>query len=294
MFDRNAFQSLGDEGLRKVNEKYNILCPQVFIIECLAPNRASEVQKRRLFRRLQLIENPIVLTGDTNISPVIDIPNYVEYPGILTSEQIARNCIISAPITMENFAPEKLISYYEPRIGVFKDSMKRLTERCEEYKDDFTRNNLISRAQKYAQQTHNRMPSRQHLEKAMKLSEQTNVKQDPNYVAKETLRAIADVSIIENIERLGMFLDLTTTDAEKLRNQIQGEKTLTTENYSDLAYPIYIYYLLRYMVHARQFNTQHLDQSYVRDFRYLHYLNFCDTFVANERSTPPRLQMYIQ
>ena len=38
LFDRDAFQSLGDAGLLKVNKKYNVLCPQVFVTECLAPN----------------------------------------------------------------------------------------------------------------------------------------------------------------------------------------------------------------------------------------------------------------
>ena len=46
------------------------------------------------------------------------------------------------------------------------------------------------------------------------------------------------------------------------------------------------YYLFRYIVHGRQLNTMHLDQSYVRDFKYLHYLNFCDMFITNEKSTP--------
>ena len=102
LFDRDAFQSLGDQGLLKVNEKYNVLCPQVFVMECIAPentdkksNEKLEKDKRSLRRRLGLIENPIVFTGDTNISPIIDVPRGVEYSGILSSEQIARNCIVS-------------------------------------------------------------------------------------------------------------------------------------------------------------------------------------------------------
>ena len=63
LFDRNAFQPLGDEGLRKVNKKYNILCPCIFVMECLSPNRASEAQKRWILNRLRLIENPIVFLG---------------------------------------------------------------------------------------------------------------------------------------------------------------------------------------------------------------------------------------
>ena len=293
LFDRSGFQHTHRDILSEVSKSYNIFCPQVFVMECLAPENTDrksdeelEKVKKSLREKLGVIENPIVLVGNTNTSQIIEIPLDAYYPTFLTSEQIAKNCITKTPISMKSVTPEKLISHYEPRIGVFKDSVKKLTEKCEEYKDSLTPNNTISRVQRFAQQTHNRTPSREHLKKAMKLSEQTNVKQDPSYVAKETLRAIGDISIIENIERLGMFLDLTARDSEKLRNYIQEEKILTVENYPDLAYPIYIYYLLRYMIHARQFNTQHLDRSYVRDFRYLHYLNFCDMFITNEKSTP--------
>ena len=78
MFDRNAFQSLGDEGLRKVNEKYNVLCPQVFVMECLAPNNTDkkpeeefERVKKALREKMGLIENPIVLEGESVVPPFI-------------------------------------------------------------------------------------------------------------------------------------------------------------------------------------------------------------------------------
>ncbi len=288
LFDRDAFQSLGDEGLRKVNEKYNILCPQVFVIECLAPNKASEKQKRWLRRRLALMENSIVLTGNTHVSPLIDIPYNVEYSGILAAEQIARNCITSIPITMERVTPERLISYYEPRISAFKKEMKAYTEICDSYRASLTMNRLISETQRGIQRTNNRVPSRQEIRDELRENERTRITQEPNYAAEEALREIESKSVEENIEGLKTFLFLTDKDTRGLRDQIQegNRKTLTIENYPDLAYPIYIYYLFFYMICARQHDTQHLDQSYVRDFRYLHYLNFCDRFITKEKSTP--------
>ena len=142
LFDRNAFQSLGDMGLEMVNEKYNVLCPQVFVMECIAPERASKRQQASLLKRLELIANPIVLTGYTNTSPVIDIPYDTEYSSILTSEQIARNCIVSKPITMERVASKKLISHYKPRIGDFKRYIKAITERCDAAKGTITLNKM--------------------------------------------------------------------------------------------------------------------------------------------------------
>ena len=284
LFDRDAFQSLGDEGLRKVNKIYNVLCPPVFIVECLAPNRATDEEKKWLLNRLKLIENPLVFIGDTNISPIIDIPRGAEYSGILSSEQIARNCIISKPITMERVTPEKLIEHYNLRVNVFKNSVKRLTETCELYRGHLTTKPLISRAKRHFQQKIGASPSEEEIRRTIKKYKHIFRAQAPNDVAKLVLQTVESMPISWHIEKLKDFFLHTDKDTSTLLNQVQDRERLTPKNYPDLAYPIYIYYLMLYMIYARQHNTQHLDQSYVRDFRYLHYLNFCDFFITNEKS----------
>ena len=286
LFDRDAFQSLGDEGLLKVNKIYNVLCPQVFVMECLAPNRASSAEKEQLLRRLELIENPIVFTGDTNISPIIDIPRGVEYSGILSSEQIARNCITSKPITMERVTPEKFISHYRPRIKVFKKEMEAYTKACDVYRGSLSPGQLDSNVQRHFQETHNVTLSRQGIRNVRREREGALITQELDSASREAQREIEIKSVDENIETFQTFFYLTGRDIEELRGKIQDGGRLTVENYPDLAYPIYIYYLAFFMICARQHNTKHLDPSYVRDFRYLHYLNFCNLFITNETSTP--------
>ncbi len=287
LFDRDAFQSLGHEGILKLNKKYNLLCPQVFVMECLAPNRASESVKKGLEKGLKLIENPIVLTGNTHISPIIQIPRGKEYPSILTAEEIARNCIISAPITMESVTPEKLISHYGPRISNFKEYVKKQTEQCDKMKDELSIKQIISMFENLARKRRlNVKLSREEIKKRIKNNENFNITDELACVATKALTSMDEVPISKNIDLLVKLLKLTDKESEILNSHIQDSKKLTIENYSHLGYPIYIYYLFRYMVHARQFNTKHLDQSYVRDFRYFHYLNFCDRFITNESSTP--------
>lgn len=288
LFDRDAFQSLGGEGLLKVNKIYNILCPQVFVMECLAPNRATDEEKKWLLDRLKLIENPLVFIGDTNISPVIDIPRGVGYSGILSSEEIARNCIMSKSITMERVAPEELISYYKPRIGGFKRYVKAITERCDAAKGMITPNKISSDVQKIVQpmlKMLDRTVSKQEVKNVLRRDKRIYVKQTPSHAAEKTLQEIENETVDENIVMLEKILHLTDISASRLRREIADRKRLTTENYPHLAYPIYIYYLFKYMLYARQINAEHLDKSYLRDFRYLHYLNFCDLFITNETST---------
>ena len=293
MFDRSGFQHTHRDTLAEINKKYNILCPQVFVMECLVPDNTDkkpeeelEKDKESLREKLELIENPIVLTGDTYRSPVINVPHGTHYPSILMSEEIAANCITSTPITMERVASEKLISHYEPRIDAFKGYIKEQTERCERGKGYLTPKQIIARAQEFALQN-NLTWSDDEIKKGMRRNEDTYVKVIPSYVAKEILRATKREPIIDNVDWLSRagWLPLTDKETEILHSQIQDGKILTVENYPNLSYPIYIYYLFRYIVHGRQFNTMHLDQSYVRDFRYLHYLNFCDMFITNEKST---------
>lgn len=286
LFDRDAFQSFGNKGLLKANEIYNVLCPQVFVIECLAPNRASPTEKAQLLRRLKLIENPIVLIGNTHVSPVIEIPYDVEFPTILTSEEIARSCIMKASIVMQRVTPEKLITHYKSRVNIFKNRVKTLTEACELYRGHLTTKPLISRAQRSFQEKIGASPSEEEIRSTIKKYRHIFRAQEPNDVAKLTLQAVESGPVSWHIEKLKDFFPLTDRETRTLLNQIQDKEKFTPEDYPDLAYLIHIYYLMLYIIYARLYETQHLDQSYVRDFRYLHYLNFCDLFITNEKSTP--------
>ena len=286
MFDRNAFQSLGDEGLRKVNEKYNVLCPQVFVMECLAPNNTDkkpeeefERVKKALREKMGLIENPIVLEGERDTSELIFIPRNSQYPAILTSEEIAQNCITNAPITMRGITPKQLILHYEHRVGKFMSNVKGLTRAADVRKGSLTPNKLSSTVKNTLEEEHNII-----IEKR-KIKKHINVTQEPEFASKETLQDIKTQSKIENVRWMQEFLFLNAKEVKILNSEFQERKSLTPENYPRLAYPIYIYYLINYMFNARLHNTEHFDQSYVRDIRYLYYLNFCDMFIANEKST---------
>ena len=291
LFDRSGFQHTHRDILSEVSKSYNIFCPQVFVMECLAPENTDkksdeelEKVKKSLREKLELIENPIVLVGNTNTSQMIEIPLDAYYPTFLTSEQIAKNCITKTAISMKSVTPGKLMSHYEPKIDIFKNHIRIQTEMCERSKGELTPNQMISRAQNFAQ--HNGVTwSKEELKKTMRSNERTHVKNSLNYLARAVLIAIEEESISDSVDRLSGSLFLTDKEIKILQNQIQDGRVLTVENYPNLSYPIYIYYLFRYVVHGRQFNTQHLDQSYVRDFRYLHYLNFCDKFITNESST---------
>ena len=98
LFDRNAFQSLPKSVFPEVNKKYNIFCPIHFVIECISPNNKDkkdpvsfEKEKKSLLEKLELIENPIVITGKTPITHRIHKPSNIkdsEYTDILSSWQI--------------------------------------------------------------------------------------------------------------------------------------------------------------------------------------------------------------
>ena len=297
LFDRNAFQRLHRDVLLEVNKKYNILCPQVFVMECLAPNNTDKKSEEELERdtkslleKLELIENPIVLAGKTNIARNIIVrsnPFYdPSFDTILTSEEIVKSCLTSTPITMKHVTPEELLSHYRSRIRDFKKEVENLTAACEEHRGTLTTNRLISEHQRQHRRITDNTLTKQEAKKAIRSNERTYVTQELDYAVREAQLEIESKSIDENIGPFGAFCFLTPREKGKLRSQIQDGKSLTVENYPHLAYPIYIYYLALFTVCSVQHDTKHLDKSYVRDIRYLHYLNFCDIFVADESSTP--------
>lgn len=315
LFDRNGFQSLPYDILSKVNEKYNILCPQVFIMECIAPENTDkkgeesfERDKKSLREKLKLIENPIVLGGPIHISHIIGTPLDVYFPTLLTSEQIAGNCIADFPVTMKRIEPDKLISYYESRVSKFKSFVKSNTERLDTAKGMLTPNKMILYVQQIAQQMVQQISkipvstkeiegaliaqqiskipvSAKEIKNILKQDKENYVRQELSYCAKRTLREIENKTMEQHIEMFEAVLSLAGKYANVLRSETIENKQLTVEKYPRMAYPIYIYYLFNFMIHARQINAEHLDKSYLRDFRYLHYLNFCDMFIANEKST---------
>ena len=298
LFDRNAFQKIHRDVLLEVNKRYNILCPQVFVIECIAPNNSDkkpeeelEKDKKSLLEKLELIENPIVLAGKTNIArsiAVVTNPFYdPSFDSILTSEEIVKSCITSTPMTMKRVTPEELLSHYRSRVRDFKKDVKSLTEACERHRGSLTTNKLISEGQKEHRRITNSTLTKQEAKKAIRSNERTYVTTELDYAAKEAQREMEGKLIDENIGPFGAFCFLTLREESKLRYQIEDGQVLTVDNYPDLAYPIYIYYLALFTICSVQHNTEHLDKSYVRDIRYLHYLNFCDIFVADEPSTPP-------
>ena len=251
LFDRSAFQALGDSWLRKVNEKYNILCPEVFLLECLAPNNEDERHRTVLRRRLGLIKNPIVFKGNANISLQIIIPSNAPFSDYLRSWQIARNCIANYPVTMERVSPQRLMSDYELRISTFKYEMRVTTEVGDNAREKLLRDQELRGA------------------------------------AEVALKIIEEASSEDIIDGFKVEFNLSNTDVEKLIRLLRSGKRLTIENYPHLSYPIYIHYLKRYMLFARQQDAQHLDQSYVPDFEYLHYLNFCDRLYCHRKLGPP-------
>ena len=67
-------------------------------------------------------------------------------------------------------------------------------------------------------------------------------------VEDESERYNFSMSTHRCVNLLARMLKLANKEKEILDTQIQEEKILTVENYPHLSYPIYIYYLFRYIV----------------------------------------------
>ncbi len=296
LFDRNAFQQLSKDALIKITKRYNILCPIHFVIECISPNNSDkkdkvffEKEKKFLREKLELIKNPIVFMGRTNIGYRIQIPSYIketEYIDILDSWQIARNCIIDDPVIMKSITHQELVSRCEVKLRDLKYERRVSTDTIDYNKGSLSPNRYRSNVKKRSEQIYDNKLSMSELKRRLRSTPATNITQELSNAAGHALREIKDESKDEILEYFKSHFFLTAVDIKGLSRKLRQNRNLTIENYPSLSYPIYIYFLIRYMLCARQQDAQHLDNSYFIDFKYLHYLNFCDRFIANETSTP--------
>ena len=297
LFDRCAFQNTHRDVLAKINKKYNILCPRVFIMECISPNNSDnkpkdefERDKISLLEKLELIENPIVIRGNTNVTngvtnPII-IPPYAEYTDILDSWRIARNCIIDSPLLMKRVSPQVLVSNYTTKVDGWKHERREINKICDKAKGTLRPSVYREQLKKRLEILDNKTLSMSEVKRRLRSDPSTNLTQKLPNAANHALMDIQMESKEKIAEGFRVDFGLNLRDTKKLYKQINDAKNFTIENYPRLSYPIFIFYLTRFMLCAIQQNSEHLDASYFPDFQYLRYLNFCDRFIVGETSTP--------
>ena len=295
LFDRNAFQSLPKNVFLEINKKYNILCPIHFVVECISPNNSDnkdvvlfEKEKKALRQKLDLIENPVVFTGSTNIVKRVSPHSSVkdeEYIDILASWQIARNCILNLPVTMKCIPLDELVLRSATNTWYLKHEHQLSIDFYNDIKGTLTPKQQREHIQK-DEQSRGISRSLYEIKQDLRKNPTTNITHELSNAAGHALREIQSESKSEVITNVKPHFGLNNRYSEKLRSQIRSDKKLTIENYPRLSYPIYIYFLIRYMLNGIQQNAEHLDESYFFDFLYYRYLPFCDRFIADERSTP--------
>ena len=291
LFDRNAFQSIPKDVLTEISKRYNIFCPIHFVIECLSPNNGDnkalvlfEKEKKSLREKLESIENPIIFTGSTNVIYKYGIYANTEYTDILASWQIARNCIINYPVTMKRISSDDLVLKCKTKIWDIKNEFRELTESILPSKGRLSPNRYRLQVQKQ-DQLRNISRSLLEIKRELRKNPSTDITQELTNVATHALRDIEAESKSEIVEGFKTHFGLIDENMSSLRYQIKNYKTLTSDNYPRLSYPIYIYFLIRYMLYGIMQGAKHIDDSFFPDFQYFHYLNFCDRFIADETST---------
>lgn len=232
---------------------------------------------------MKLIENPIVFTGSTNIRYNNDlvIPPNTEFNDHLFYEQITRNIVRNSTVTMKRVSSQELISQCKPKIWSIKYEAKESTNIIDVHKGTLSPN-------QYRRMVHAQDISRsmQEIRCELRSNPTTHITTELSNVCGHVSRDIENESKDEIIANFKDHFYLNGEDIKCLRKQISHNKKLTIKNYPHLSYAIYNYFLIHYMCSGRQQNADHLDKSFFLDFQYLHYLNFCDRFIANETSTP--------
>ena len=187
---------------------------------------------------------------------------------------------------MKRISPQVLESNYRPKVAMWKYEMHEATRAIEWGRGSLSPNQYRSHIQRRYEHLHGVTRPMSEIRRELRSNPSTHITQELSNAAGHALRRINEQSNEKIIEDFKVDFGLNDGGTRRLHNQIRDNVELTIENYPCLSYPIYVYYLIRYMLCGRQQNAAHLDISFYSDFQYLRYLNFCDRFIANETSTP--------
>ena len=278
LIDRSYFQEIEMSDLAGINKQYAILCPDVFIAECVAPRDASNIEKKALLKKLSAIEDFTIFAGSYN--------NEQTHVVLKEHCEIIKHCLISTaniPIVIQPYEPkEEIIADYQRNASYFHKIADGKTQLLDQYEGRFAPNKVRTMLRNLLNLENNSEAKK--ILRELQEKHKTpfiGTSKEIDHISKITKEAINNMPDMERIEGFSRIGNLSNSEELMLKRRLELYNSPTP---AFLAYPSYSHYLEFLLIVARTLDTDHLDLSYMRDWRYLHYLPFCDLFLSGERS----------
>ena len=267
LFDRSAFERLSYSDIEKVKTRFNILCPDVFLSECINPSDSC---------RKKALEEKILS---------FDFILFFLHSGsneLLTHYGIWEN-IISGRFQDMN------LEYIKPQIVLESLNLKWLRETMERNSNDINQRSYniyvddSDEGKSFKEfidllADNNDNVDKKELKNNFKKIAMLGTSQEPNDIA----RSVDNLILLHKFgERIKTYEDLE--EITKIEVQYNS---LNSRN----KYLLFYDWMIYYMIMGESVNMKGLDKSYFNDFMYCYYIPFCDLFVTDEKTFPSVLK----
>lgn len=267
LFDRSAFERLSYSDIEKVEARFNILCPDVFLSECFNP---SDNSRKKALEEKILSFNRICIFVHSGGSE------------LLTHNGIYEN-LLSRQFQDIN------LEYIKPQIVLESLSLKWLRE--------FMQKNSVDLNQRGYSIYIDGSDEGKSLKEAIDLLCENNDNMDKKEL-KNNLKEIAMLGTSQEPDDVARGVDnliIFNHSREKIETYNQLKEITKIElPYNSLdernKYLSFYNWMILYMIMGKAVNMKGLDKSYFNDLMYCYYIPFCALFVTDEKTFPSVLK----
>ena len=266
LFDRSAFERLACSDIERVKTRFNILCPDVFLAECINPSKSA--RKKIIEEKILRFDSLLVFLSE-NSNEILSHYGIMEIINSGQFEDINLKCL-------QYKHPEVVLKSLS--LKWLRDFMKRnsndLNQRGYDfYVDGSNEGRSLKETIDFLSDNNDNVDKKK-LKNDLKEIKMLGTSQEPDDIAKGV-----DIMILFSI-----FKEEIKT-YEDLKKNIKTEVPYHTFN-KRTKYLSFYDWMIYYMIMGQAVNMKGLDRSYFNDLMYCYYIPFCDLFVTDEKTFP--------
>ena len=265
LFDRSAFERLSFSDIEKVETRFDILCPDVFLSECFNPSDNS---------RKKVIEDKILSFDRICIFVEDGGSQLLSHNGIYENIRSGQ----SQDMSLEYVKPQKVVDSLDLKWlrEVMEGMSVDLNQRGYIFVDGSDEGKSLKEAIAFSCENNDNIDEKE-LKNSLKEIGMLGTSQEPSDVARSVDNFIIS-NYYEEIETYNQWKEITQIEIPY--NSFHGDEK----------YLFFYNWMIFYMIMGASVNMKGFDKSYVNDLMYCYYIPFCIFFVTDEKTFPSVLK----
>ena len=269
LFDRSVFERLSFCDIEKVKEKFEILCPDVFLSECFNPS--DNCRKKVLKEKILSLGSVLIFVhnGGNEL-----LSHFGIYANIRSGQFQDNNLAYMSSQTVLESLDLKWLRNMMDSYNI-NPNQRGYDYYLDDSDEGKSFNDLIDALADKNNMDHT---EKKKLKNCLKNVGAVGTSQEPEDIA----RSVDNLILMHNFGRRVE----TYEDMEKII-----EAHVPYNSFSDrVKYSLFYDWMIFYMEIGKSARMKGLDGSYFNDFMYCYYIPFCDLFITAEKTFPSVLK----